>query len=108
MEFKKLISKHMKLQKRHEDLLCSHKELMDSYALLESTHEVMVTTVKDSQPHTCICAQLFFDLSCANSCCSQAKPSCDEHVLVETCDSLIASENDELKRENEMLKMKLS
>jgi hypothetical protein len=31
-----------------------------------------------------------------------------EHVLVETCDSLIASENDELKRENEMLKMKLS
>jgi hypothetical protein len=108
MEFKKLISKHMKLQKRHEDLLCSHKELMDSYALLESTHEVMVTTVKDSQPHTCICAQLFIDLSCANSCCSQAKPSCDEHVLVETCDSLIASKNDEPKRENEMLKMKLS
>jgi hypothetical protein len=36
------------------------------------------------------------------------KPSCDEHVLVETCDSLIASENDELKRENEMLKMELS
>jgi hypothetical protein len=68
----------------------------------------MVTTVKDSQPHTCTCAQLFIDLSCANSCCSQAKPSCDEHVLVETCDSLIASENDELKRENEMLKMKLS
>jgi hypothetical protein len=25
MEFKKLISKHMKLQKRHGDLLCSHK-----------------------------------------------------------------------------------
>jgi hypothetical protein len=108
VEFKKLISKHMKLQKRHEDLLCSHKELLDSYALLESAHEVMVTTVKDSQPHTCTRAQLFIDLSCANSCCSQAKPSCDEHVLVKTCDSLIASENDELKRENEMLKMELS
>jgi hypothetical protein len=40
VEFKKLISKHMKLQKRHEDLLCSHKELMDSCALLESAHEV--------------------------------------------------------------------
>jgi hypothetical protein len=25
VEFKKLISKHMKLQKRLEDLLCSHK-----------------------------------------------------------------------------------
>jgi hypothetical protein len=108
VEFKKLISKHIKLQKRHEDLLCSHKEVMDSYALLESAHEVMVTVVKDSQPHTCKCAQPSIDLSCANSCCSQAKPSCDKHVLIETCDSLIASENDELKRENEMLKLELS
>jgi hypothetical protein len=98
----------MKLQKRHRDLLCSHKDLMDSYALLESAHEVMVTTVKDSQPHTCSCAQPSIDLSCANSCCSQAKSSCDEYVLVEICDSLIANENDEPKRENEMLKMKLS
>jgi hypothetical protein len=81
---------------------------MDSSVLLESAHEVMVTTVKDSQPHTCTCAQPFIDLSCANSCFSQAKPLCDEHVLIETCDSLIASENDELKRENEMLKMELS
>jgi hypothetical protein len=108
VEFMKLISKHMKLQKRHEDLLCSHKELMGSYALLEAAHEVMVTMVKDSQPHTCTYAKPSIDLSCANSCCSQAKPSCDEHVLVETCDSLITSENDELKRENEMLKMELS
>jgi hypothetical protein len=108
VEFKKFISKYMKLQKRYGDLLCSHKELMDSYALRESANEVMVTTVKDSQPHTCTCAQPSIDLSCANSCCSQAKPSCDEHVHVETCDSLIAIENDELKRENEILKMKLS
>jgi hypothetical protein len=98
----------MKLQKRHVDLLCSHKKLMDSYALLESAHEVMVTTVKDSQPHTCICAQPSIDLSCVNSCCSQAKSSCDKYVLIETCDSLIASENDELKRENKMLKIELS
>jgi hypothetical protein len=76
--------------------------------LLESAHEVMVTKVKDSKPHTCTCAPPSIDLSCANSYCSQAKPSCDKHVFVETCDSFIASENDELKRENEMLKMKLS
>jgi hypothetical protein len=81
---------------------------MDSYALLESAHEVMVTTVKDSQPHTCTCAQPSIDLSCANSCCSHAKLSCNEHVHVETCDSFVGSENDELKRENEMLKMELS
>jgi hypothetical protein len=48
------------------------------------------------------------DLSYANSYCSQVKSSCDEHVLVKICDSLIASENDELKRENKMLKMELS
>jgi hypothetical protein len=68
----------------------------------------MVTTVKDSQPHTCTCAQPSIDLSCANSYCSQAKSSCDEHVHVETCDSLIARENNELKRENKMLKIELS
>jgi hypothetical protein len=56
---------------------------MDSYALLEATHEVMVTTVKDSQPHTCTCAPHSSDLSCANSCCSQSKSSCDEHILQE-------------------------
>jgi hypothetical protein len=81
---------------------------MNSYALLESAHEVMVTMIRDSQPHTCTCAQSFIDLSCANSCCSQVKPLCDEPVHVETCDSLIASENNELKRENEMLKMELN
>jgi hypothetical protein len=86
----------------------SHKELINSYALLESTHEVMVTKVKDSQPHTCTYAPPSIDLSCANSCCSQAKLSCDDYVLVETCDSFITSENDELKRENEMLKIELS
>jgi hypothetical protein len=68
----------------------------------------MVTIVKFSQPHTCTCTPHSIDLSCANFCCSQAKPSCDEHILVESCDSLIASENDELKRENKMLKMELS
>jgi hypothetical protein len=108
LQFQKLISKHMKLQKRHTDLLCSHKELMNSYALLEATHEVMVTTVKDSHPHTYTCTPHSIDLSCANSCDSQAKPSCDEHVHVETYDSIIASENDDLKRENEILKMELS
>jgi hypothetical protein len=60
----------MKLQKRYEDLLCSHKELIDSYTLLELAHEVMVTKVKDSKPHTCTCAPPSIGLSCANSCWS--------------------------------------
>jgi hypothetical protein len=68
----------------------------------------MVTKGKDSKPHTCTCAPPSIDLSCANSSYSQAKPSCDEYVLIETCDSFIASENNELKRENKMLNMELS
>jgi hypothetical protein len=83
---------------------------MDSYALLESDHEVMITKVKDFQPHTCTCAPYSINLSWLTLVAlkQSAKPSCDEHVLVETCDNLIVSGNDELKRENEMLKMKLS
>jgi hypothetical protein len=54
----------------------------------------MVIKVKDSKSHTCTCAPPSIDLSCTNSYCSQAKPSCDEHVLVETFDSFIVSEND--------------
>jgi hypothetical protein len=107
-EFNKLINMHMKLQKRHGDLLCSREKLIDSYAFLEATHEVMLTMVKFSQSHTCTCAPHSIDLSCTNSYCSQAKTSFNEHVLVETCDNLIASENDELKREIEILKMELS
>jgi hypothetical protein len=76
--------------------------------LLEATHEVMLTTVKFSQPHTCTCAPHSIYLSYVNSYCSQAKSSCDEHVLVEIFDNLIAGENDELKREIKMLKMELS
>jgi hypothetical protein len=55
----------------------------------------MVITVKNFQPHTCTCAHHSIDLSCANSCCSQAKPSCDENVFLETYDSLISRENDD-------------
>jgi hypothetical protein len=79
-----------------------------SYALLELAHEVIVTMVKYSQPHIYTCTQHSIELSCANSCCSQAKPSCDEHVLVEIYDSLITNKNGELKREDEMLKIELS
>jgi hypothetical protein len=76
--------------------------------LLESAHEVIVTKVKDSKSHTCTYAPPSIDLSCANFYCSQAKPSCDENVLVETYGNFISSENDKLKRENKMLKMELS
>jgi hypothetical protein len=108
VKFKKLINKHIKLQKRYVNLLCSHKELIDSYALLELAHGVMLTKVKDFKVHICTCAPPYIDLSCANSYCSQVKPSCNEDIFVEICDSFIVSENDEFESENEMLKIELS
>jgi hypothetical protein len=68
----------------------------------------MVTAITNSQPHTYTCAPILLILSCANFYCSQSKSSCDEHVRIETYDNLITSENDEFKRENEMLKIELS
>jgi len=38
----------------------------------------------------------------------QATNSCVEHVVAESCDDLIAKENDELKREVEELKMEMT
>ena len=46
-------------------------------------------------------------LSCDKPCCSQATNSCVEHVVAESCDDLIAEENDELKREVEELKIEM-
>jgi SPX domain protein involved in polyphosphate accumulation len=81
-EFHKLVGKHKKLQEKHSNILCSHEKLIDSYALLETNHEVLVTAVKLYQHHTCTYAPHSIDLSCANSCYSQANPLCDEHVLI--------------------------
>ncbi|TVU24875.1 hypothetical protein EJB05_27338, partial [Eragrostis curvula] len=104
-----LTSKQVNLQKSHEELLCSHEDLFESHAMLEISHEVVLTMVKSYQSHTCNCTstKMSIDLSCANICCSQVKPSCDEHIIVETCDDFIASENDNLVREVEKLKKDL-
>ncbi|TVT98144.1 hypothetical protein EJB05_56576, partial [Eragrostis curvula] len=101
-----LTSKQVNLQKSHEELLCSHEDLIESHAMLEISHEVTLTVVKSYPPHTCNCTstQMSIDLSCANISCCQAKPSCDEHIIVETCDDFIASENDNLMRKVEKLK----
>src|SRR6185503_10438647 len=77
--------------------------------MLDIAHEVMITSVKSYQPltHTCTCSQVQIMLSCDKSCCSQATNSCVEHVIAETCDDLIAGENDQLKREVEELKIEM-
>jgi hypothetical protein len=99
----KLTSEHMALQANHKELEYSYEKLVDSYATLEISHEVVLSSVKSIQPlsHTCTCSQIQVNSSCANDCLSQASQSSIEHVLVESCDDLIAKENDELKQEVE-------
>jgi hypothetical protein len=99
----------MVLQANHNELEHSYEKLVDSYATLEIAHEVVFPSVKSIQPlsHTCTCSQVQVNLSCANDCLSQASQSIIEHVLVESCDNLIAEENDKLKKEVEKLQKDL-
>jgi predicted nuclease with TOPRIM domain len=108
-QLEKLTSEHMALQADHKGLECSYEKLVDSYATLETDHEVMLSSVKSIQPpsHTCTCSQVQINLSCANDCLSQASQSSIEHILVESCDDLVAKENDELKQEVEKLQKNL-
>jgi hypothetical protein len=99
----------MALQADHKGLECSYEKLVDFYATREIAHEVMLSSVKSIQPlsNTCTCSQVQINLSCANDCLSQASQSSIEHVLVESCDDLVAKENVELKQEVEKLQKDL-
>jgi hypothetical protein len=109
-KLEKLTSKHMTLQACHKELECSHDKLVESYTCLEVAHEVVLSSVKFTQPlsHTCTCSHVNIELSCTKRYCSQASQSSIEHVFVETCDDLIAKENDQLMQEVERLKEDLS
>ena len=104
-----LTSKCVILQRTHKELEYSYEKLADSHAMLEVAHEVVLTSVKSYQhlSHTCTCSQVQIMLSCDKPCCSQATNSCVEHVVAESCDDLIAEENDELKREVVELKIEM-
>jgi hypothetical protein len=82
---------------------------VDSYASREIAHEVVVSSVKFLQPliPTCTCSLVNNEFACTKPCCSEASQSSIEHVFVESCDDLIAQENDELKQEVENLKRDL-
>jgi cell division protein FtsB len=105
----KLTSEHMTLQANHKELEYSYEKLVDSYATLEIAHEVVLSSVKSIQPlsQTCTCSQIQVNSSCANDCLSQTSQSSIEHVLVESCDDLIAKENDKLKQEVDKLQKDL-
>ncbi|RCV20908.1 hypothetical protein SETIT_4G095700v2 [Setaria italica] len=82
VQIEELTSKYVNLQATHKELECSHERLVDSHTMLEMTHEVMIATVKLLEPQS-------------------------HKFLVESCDDLIAQENDYLKQEVKKLKMDL-
>ena len=108
-QVEKLTSEHVALQGTHLDLEKSYEMLVDSHVSLQVAREVVTTSVTSYQPltHTCTCSQVQIMLSCDKPCCSQTTNSCVEHVVAESCDDLIAEENDELKREVEELKIEM-
>jgi hypothetical protein len=80
--------------------------------MLQVSLEVVVTSVRHFRPHTqkCTCSLNSINFVCANACCSQSQQSSIEQIHVDSCDDLIAQENDlfklEVKRfELEMIKL---
>jgi hypothetical protein len=108
-QLKVLTSKHVKMQKDYEMLKCSHEDLQDAHIMLQVSNEFVVTSVKHFQPHTqeCTCSPNFINPICANACCSQNPQSNVEQINVDSCDNLIAEENDTLKLEVKRLKQKV-
>jgi hypothetical protein len=108
-----LTSKHVKMQKDYEMLKGSHEDLQDAHGMLQVSHEVVVTSVKHFQSYTqkCACPSSFIISICANVCCSQSHQSSFEKIDIDSCDDLIAEENDLFKLqvqrlESEMVKLK--
>jgi hypothetical protein len=104
-----LTSKHVKMQRNYEMLKCSHEYLQDVHVMLQVSHKVVVTSVKHFQPHTqkCACSPNFTNSICANACCSQSQQLSVEQIDVDSCDDLIAEENDILKLKVQRLKREM-
>jgi hypothetical protein len=92
-----LSSKYNILQANYVHLECSQEELVESHIMLEVAHEVVVTSVKSSQPltHSLTCTPSQLNVSCTNECAYQASQSSIELNLIE---------NVELKEEVERLR----
>ena len=65
------------LQANYVHLKCSHEELVESSIMLEVAHEVVITSVKSSQPltHSLTSTPSQLNVSCTNECAPQASQS---------------------------------
>jgi hypothetical protein len=77
--------------------------------MLQISHGVVVTSVRYFQPLTqgCTCSLNSINFVCDNACCSQSQQSSVEQIHVDSCDDLIAEENDLLKLEVKRLELEM-
>jgi hypothetical protein len=77
--------------------------------MLQVSHEVVVTSVRHFQSliQKCTCSLNSINFVCANACCSQSQQSSIKQIHVDSCDDVIAEENDLLKLEVKRLKLEM-
>jgi hypothetical protein len=103
-QVEKLKIENLAFQDKRYILLYSHENLMDDHIMLNIAHEVVIENLKSQQPHSCTCIQIKTILPCANACCPSTSKSSFEPKIPGTKDDTCQ----ELKEENERLKMSLT
>jgi hypothetical protein len=103
------------LATNYEHLLCTFKFLSKECDELKSKLESKETQTSNSfelHETSIPCAIPISKVDASTSCIDlideSCSPSCDENVVVETCDYLIGKENDELKREVKWFRERLA
>jgi uncharacterized small protein (DUF1192 family) len=103
-QVEKLKVENLAFQDKHDILLYSHETLMDDHIMINIAHEVVIENLKSQQPHSCTYNQIETILRCANACyLSTSKPSFELEFEGTKDDTY-----QELKEENERLKMSLT
>ena len=80
------------LSKEHEELKLKFESINDTNESLEIEQTIPCVIPISRVDASTSCIDLI-DESCSNSC----NEKCNENVVVESCDDLVAKENDELK-----------
>ena len=100
--YENLLCKFKLLSKEHEELKLKFESINDTNDSLEMKQTIPCAIPISRVDASTSCIDLIDD-SCYNPC----NEKCYENVVVESCDDLIAKENDELKQEVERLMMDL-
>ena len=98
INFEDLICKFKLFSKEHEELKLKFESINDTNDSLEMKQTIPCAIPISRVDASTSCIDLIDD-SCSNPC----NEKCNENVVVESCDDLIAKENDELKQEVERL-----